>query len=381
MDEMIFVRAQKRRRPRSSLGGHNFKGWRVLMSMLFLISALLCQAQNNKGKITEVDSDDGAPVKPTLHYYDKHGEKLETPVLFLAELDTVKNNSPRSPYPLINGFTFGINFGDAILSLIGQNHYSYDISAMLSFHNWFFPVIEAGVGWGNHTESGDSYKVKAKPSFYAKIGLNYNFLYKSKPDYMAYFGLRFGFSNHRWDITDIKPSSPDTSGSDVSSGGASDEGSGSDQSSSAAVYTPSINDIARDTGVTEMLNQSCVSIYGEVVAGLKVKIAGPFSLGWNVRYRVYKHSSKNQSPWFIPGYGSGPLGVNICAYLTFGEKPRRDAIAVPDELPAPEPAPGSKDRPDSKPRIISGDKAESGSSADTLPRTDTQQQSVENLEN
>lgn len=291
------------------------------------MAAFTCVAQNNKGTITEVDSDDEAPRKPVLHYYDKHGEKLDTPVLYLAELDTVVNSGPRSPYPLINGFSVGVNFGDAILSLIGQKHYSYDVSAMMSFHNWFFPVVEAGIGWGSHTANNDAYKVKAKPSFYGKIGINYNFLYKSKPDYMAYVGLRFGFSNHKWDITDIKPSSDSGSGS---TGNPDSEGTGGE------VVPSGVNSSGRLTfepGVTEMLNQSCTSIYGEVVAGLKVKIAGPFSLGWNVRYRVYKRSSKKAEPWFIPGYGTGPLGVNICAYLTFGEKPRRDAIALPESIP------------------------------------------------
>lgn len=292
-----------------------------------VMAAFQCAAQNNKGTITEVDSDDEAPRKPVLHYYDKHGEKLDTPVLYLAELDTVANKGPRSPYPLINGFSVGVNFGDAILSLIGQNHYSYDVSAMMSFHNWFFPVVEAGIGWGSHTENNDIYKVKAKPSFYAKIGLNYNFLYKSKPDYMAYVGLRFGFSNHKCDITDIKPSS----GSD--SGATDDPGSGETEGGEGNSEVKTSGRLTFEPGVTEMLNQSCTSIYGEVVAGLKVKIAGPFSLGWNVRYRVYKRSSKKADPWFIPGYGTGPLGVNICAYLTFGEKPRRDIVALPESIP------------------------------------------------
>lgn len=288
--------------PAASAAGSRHARLCFLCLSFFLILSLPALAQSNKGTITPVDSDDEAPQKPILHYYDKHGEKLDKPVLYLAELDTVTNNGPRSPYPLWNGFTVGVNFGDAIFSIIGQSHYSYDVSAMISLHNWFFPVVEAGVGWGHHTESGDIYKVKAKPSFYGKVGINYNFLYKSKPDYMAYLGLRFGFTSHKWDITDIKSSS----------------------------------ELGKETGATELLNQSCTSIYGEILAGLKVKIAGPFSLGWNVRYRVGLHSSKKQDPWFVPGYGTGPLGVNICAYLTFGERPRRDLPIVPvstEDLP------------------------------------------------
>lgn len=280
-------------------------------------------AQGNKGTITPVDSDDGAPPKPVLHYYDKHGEKLDTPVLYLAELDTVKSVRPGSPYPLYNGFTVGVNFGDAIFTLLGQKHYSYDVSAMISLHNWFFPVVEAGIGWGEHSENGGLYHVKAKPSFYGKVGLNYNFLYKSKPDYMGYLGLRFGFSRNSWDLTETKT---------VESEG--DAGSEGDK-----------------TQVTTQSSDNCTSVFGEILAGLKVKIAGPFSLGWSVRYRLGLHNSNGASPWFVAGYGTGGLAVSINAYLTFGERPRRDASPLPEDIPAvlPENAPADPDTHSSDP--------------------------------
>lgn len=258
---------------------------RVALAVAMMATGCLCvSAQSNKGKITPVESDDEAPPQPTLHYYDKHGDRLETPVLYLAELDTASSVRPRSPYPLYNGFSIGVNFGDAIMKIAGQKHTSYDISAMVSLHNWFFPIIEAGMGWGEYTENNHLYRIKAHPSFYAKIGLNYNFLYKSNPDYMAYFGLRFGFSNHSWDKTDIKSTAED----------------------GTVVTSP------------DEIGQKCVSTYGELVGGIKVKIAGPFALGWSVRYRIGLHNSGGMSPWFVPGYGTGPLGINVNAYFTFG---------------------------------------------------------------
>ena len=266
---------------------------RIMMTALLMVG--VCQyafSQSNKGTITPVESDDEAPQKPVLHYYDKHGEKLDTPVLYLAELDTVSGVRPSSPYPLFNGVTFGVGFGDAIMKLIGQKHMSYDISAMVSLHNWFFPVVEAGIGWGRYSDNNDLYKINAKPSMYAKVGINYNFLYKSDPAYMAYLGLRFGVSSHTWDKTNIR----------------------------------STNEAGEVVNSPDQLNQKCVSTYGEVLAGLKVKIAGPFSLGWNVRYRLGLHNSGGADPWFVPGYGTGPLGVNISAYFTFGEKKKRNLI-------------------------------------------------------
>lgn len=292
-------------------------------SIVALAASLEADAQSNKGTITPVDSDDDAPRKPVLHYYDKHGEKLETPVLYLAELDTAKSVRPSSPYPFYNGFTVGVNFGDAIFSLLGQKHYSYDVNAMISLHNWFFPVVEAGIGWGDHTEKGGLYHVKAKPSFYGKVGLNYNFLYKSKPDYMAYLGLRFGFSRNSWDVTETK--SVETDSGDA--GGDSGDGEVSVKSES------------QDTEqITTFSSENCTSIFGEIVAGLKVKIAGPFSLGWSVRYRLGLHNSHNAAPWFVAGYGTGGLAVSVNAYLSFGERPRRDAVALPEDIPVPDPS-------------------------------------------
>ncbi len=270
------------------------------------VLALVCVAfgaagQSNKGVITPVESDDEAPPQPVLHYYDKHGERLEKPVLYLAELDTATKVRPKSPYPLYNGVTVGVNFADAVMTAIGQTHSSYDISAMVSLHNWFFPTVEAGIGWGHHTENNDLFKVKAKPSMFAKIGLNYNFLYKSNPDYMAYLGLRFGVAQCKWDKTDIHYTN--------------EEGE--------TVYSPN------------EMDQRCTSMFGEVLAGLKVKIAGGFSLGWNVRYKLGLHSSGGKDPWFVPGYGTGPIWFSFCAYWPFGGK-KKDEIKLPDEEALPE---------------------------------------------
>lgn len=266
----------------------------AIATALIAVGCLDALSQSNKGTITPVESDDEAPQKPTLHYYDKHGDRLETPVLYMAELDTATRVRPSSPYPLWNGMVIGANFGDAILKLAGQKHMSYGVSVAVSLHNWFFPIIEAGMGWGGYTENNNLFHISAKPSFYAKVGMNYNFLYKSKPDYMVYLGARLGMSECRWDKTDIHTT----------------------------------NEEGVTTTLPDELNQRCFSMYGELVAGLKVKIGGPVALGWNVKFRAGQHNSGGKSPWFVPGSGTGSLGVNVTAYFTFGEKPRREGELI-----------------------------------------------------
>ncbi len=274
---------------------------RSSFAALAMAVTILAYPQSNRGTITPVESDDEAPPQPVLHYYDKHGDKLDTPVYYLAELDTVSKIRPASPYPLYNGVTVGVNFADAVMALTGQKHSSYDVNAMVSLHNWFFPVVEVGVGWGRYTDKNDLFSVKAYPSVYVKAGINYNFLYKSNPDYMVYLGLRYGLSRHSWDRTDIKTT----------------------------------NDAGESVKAPDELNRSCLSTYGEVLAGLKVKIAGPFSMGWNVRYRIGLHNSGGEDPWFVPGYGTGPLGFTFNAYFTFGGKKKASAHDILD-LPLPE---------------------------------------------
>ncbi|MDE6741025.1 MAG: hypothetical protein K2J58_01695 [Muribaculaceae bacterium] len=292
-----------------------------MVAVAFMVAGVLCAAaQSNKGRITPVESDDDAPPQPVLHYYDKHGEKLDKPVLYLAELDTATTVRPKSPYPLFNGITVGVNFADAIMSAIGQKHSSYDVSAMVSLHNWFFPVVEAGIGWGRHNDNNDLYKIKAKPSMYAKVGINYNFLYKSDPAYMAYLGLRFGVASCKWDKTDIKrPTDSEEENEDPNENPASRDTEDHNEVAKPSEYLP------------DELDRRCTSIYGEILAGLKVKIAGPFSLGWNVRYRLGLHNSGGMSPWFVPGYGTGPLGFTFNAYLTFGEKKKKE-VSLPEDI-------------------------------------------------
>lgn len=260
------------------------------------------QGSGRQIKITPVDVDDQRPPI-VLHYYDKHGEPLEEPVMFLATLDTVSKPKSKPVYPLYNGLDFGVNFGDAILMAAGQSYGSFDVWADVSLHNWFFPVIEAGVGFANSSPKNSNFTYKTKPSFYLKAGINYNFLYKSNPDYSFYVGLRAGFSSFKFDVENVSIS----------------------------------NDYWGESQLINMRGLGATAFYGEALAGLKVKIYKNFSLGWNIRYHFnFKTTAKTISkPWFIPGYGaSSPIGFNFSAIFTLpssGRKAAEKAIAAEKE--------------------------------------------------
>lgn len=238
-------------------------------------------------KINPVDTDDGKPLE-ILHYYDKHGNPLQEPVRFLAVLDTVTKPKSKPLYPLYNGWTLGVNFADAVLWATGQRHAGFDVWADVSLFNWFFPVVEAGVGFANYSPENANYTYRTLPSFYTKIGLNYNFMYKSDPAYHAFVGFRAGFSHFRYDVDNVTIS----------------------------------NDYWQETQHFNMRGLSGTAFYGEILAGLKVKITGRFSLGWAARWHVkFKVSSSGgSSPWYIPGYGANsPFGFSLSAMWRFGQ--------------------------------------------------------------
>lgn len=241
-------------------------------------------------KVNPVDIDRQKPVQPGLHYYDKHGEPLKTPVRFLAELDTVAKVKSKPVYPAFNGVSIGVNFFDGVMMIAGQQRANFDIWADCSILNWFYPVVEAGVGIANATPDDGRFHFKVKPSPYFKVGLNYNFLYKSNPDYQAFIGLRACVSSFNYDITDIQ------AGSDYYS----------------------------EDGPKNLYGLHSTAWYGQAVGGLKVKLWKFISLGWTIRFNFdfkQKDSEPDYPAWFTPGKGtSTPIAATFSLIFNFGQK-------------------------------------------------------------
>lgn len=255
---------------------------RFLCAMTFFLSALAgLRAQT----ITPVDVDDHKPEQPVLHYYDKHGEPLAEPVLFLATLDTVQKAKSGPVYPCFNGGSVGFNFIDAVMMLAGQKYCSFNIEASVSLWNWLFPAVEFGFGRADSRPEENNFRYTSKWGPFVKIGFDYNFLYKSNPAYKVYIGYRAAWCMTDYSITDITVSS-----------GYWDE-----------TFHP------------ELTDNRAHAFYGEAVAGLKVGIWKGLGLGWSLRYRhKYKVSRpETANVWFLPGYGVSALGATFAVYWTF----------------------------------------------------------------
>ena len=235
-------------------------------------------------KSTPVDIDDNKP-RTVLHYYDKHGEPLDEPVMFLAALDTVQKVKSKPIYPAYNGLNIGLNFGDLLFMAFGQRYGSFDLWANVSLWNWIFPTLECGLGYADATPDKQNFTYKVDPAFYAKIGLNYNFLYKSNPDYQVFLGLRAGFSRFNYALRNVMIES----------------------------------EFWNETQHIDIDGLKATSWYGEALAGIQVKIVGGFSLGWSARwhFKFNNPADRGNKPWFVPGYGgSFPLSMTVSAIWT-----------------------------------------------------------------
>ena len=281
-----------------------------ILTLLLLLSTGV--ARTSAQNITPVDIDTQKPEQPRLHYYDKHGNQLKEPVMFIAEIDTITKPKPGSPWPVYNGMTVGLNIWDAAMLIAGQSYASFDASLAFSIRNWIFPTVECGIGFANNHSDQSMLIYKTKPSPFLKIGADYNFLYKSTPDYQLCLGVRFGFSPVSYEITDISINS----------------------------------DYWKEEAQFSILKQHTTSIYGQALASVKVKIWEKLSLGWSIRYHFDIHTpdGSGSKPWFIPGYGtSSPVSATFSVFYTFGQKDKK--IEESEKLPeipidpAPEEAP------------------------------------------
>lgn len=230
---------------------------------------------------TNVVKQPGRDVSPELIEQYISGDTLAAQKK--AREDSIRRNYPR--YPRLTSLWVGVNFIDPVLMAMGQDHAGVDLHATLNMWNRLQPTLELGLGWGKAKPDDLNFTYRAKVAPYVRVGANYNFLFKSSPDYQAYVGLRLGASTFKYDVD-------------------------------AHYYNSYWQEEQRFT----LKGERSHALWGEVVAGLKVKIYGRWSLGWSVRWHhLFKYKSTEHSrPWYIPGYGprGRALGFTLSAYYT-----------------------------------------------------------------
>ena len=172
-----------------------------------------------------------------------------------------------------NGIALSADAFGAVNYLIGGT-LSSEIALEANIGNRLYPIVETGYGMCNTTDatSGIHYRTQAP---YYRVGLNYNFFTKKeKPNPKNYiYGIaRIGWCNFNYDV--------DT--------------------------PPIIDPIWGSSTELHLQDVAGSCIWGEVGAGVKVKIARCFHMGWSVRYklRLKQENGPNSKMWYIPGFGT-----------------------------------------------------------------------------
>jgi hypothetical protein len=264
-----------------------------------LLAALLTALSAGAQDTTSVASPGGryiTPVKPstntTLSPPKGTDEKVIQQFLFgdsTAALEEAKRDSIKrayTRYPRITDITLGLNFIDAVLVAMGQDYGSIDVNATLNMWNRLQPVVELGVGWARSTPEDRNFTYRGKLSPFARLGVNYNFMFKSEPAYQALLGARVGASTFTYDITDIS-------------------------------YR---NNYWGETTTFDITGERSNAVWAELLAGMRVHIWRQWSLGWQLKWRSVLHykANANSHPWFIPGFGPRKqrIGFGFNVYYT-----------------------------------------------------------------
>lgn len=250
----------------------------------------------------------------SITYVDSRGRTMYLDTLTNTEwTDTIPEaRVAKMAVPLWDAASFGLNIWDPAMRLFGQEHGLIDAWAELSFHNRYKPIVEIGLGTAKHHAPDESFMYRSPLSFYFRLGLNYNFLFNSNPDYQFLAGVRYGFSPFSFSVDDVE-------------------------------YDDSY---WQESGTFNIPSQHVSAGWLEVTFGLRVKLWGPFSAGWSIKYHSILHESKAQygEPWYIPGYGSrngaltGSFSIVYTIPLGHLNKPVLDAVTTEDSegyLPTP----------------------------------------------
>ena len=192
---------------------------------------------------------------------------------------------PRMQYPLLHSVSVSVDIWDAAMRLFGQDYGLAGFAAEVNLHNRYIPVLEAGLGTASHKPSGGGYDYRSPMAPYFRIGANYNFLYNSNPDYLLLAGLRYGFSTFRWEVRDVIVDSP---------------------------YWD-------ETATFGIPRQNAAAGWLELCFGLRVKLCGPVSAGWMLKYHTMLHCTETPygSPYYVPSYGARSGALTGAFFVTY----------------------------------------------------------------
>ena len=279
----------------------------VLLMTLVVLTALSAGAQEpDRRHVTPVKPETNQVKPPPKGTSEKVIQEYITGDSLAARQEERKDSLRRvyKHYPRLTDLAIGANFVEPVFMAFGQSYASTDVNFTLNMWNRFQPTVELGLGWAKTSPDDMNFTYKGKPSPYFKVGANYNFLFKNAPDHQAFLGARLGYSSFGYDVN-------------------------------GAHY---IDGTWKEDESSNYTGERSHALWGEVGLGLKVKLYGPLSMGWMIRYHGIFNYAKNDNtnPWFIPGYGprTSSLGFSMSIYYTLPlhREPANDDTSKVDSI-------------------------------------------------
>lgn len=248
---------------------------------------------------------DSIDMSGLVHTHDGNGNVILVDtingreVADTAAMDLPGRKVPAMIQPLMHSASVSVDVWDPVMRLFGQHYGLVEFAAELNLHNRYIPVVEVGLGSTDYTPEELNYTFRVPVTPYFRIGANYNFLYNSNPDYMVTAGLRLGYTHFNYEVNDVTL----------------------------------VSDYWGESSTFSLPRQTSSFTYIQVLFGLRVKISGPVSMGWAVRYKAKLHESEATygKPWYIPGFGSRGGAITGSFYVTYTlplHKPAADPATV-----------------------------------------------------
>lgn len=177
-----------------------------------------------------------------------------------AKADTAK---VRVKEPIYYGMNVRLDVGNTLMELARSQGEVQQVEAALNVNlqQRFYPTLELGYQRAGNQETPRG--LYTTQGAFTRIGLDFNPLRKNRnSDYFLTVGLRAGLALQDW----------------------------------AQVMR--------------------FDSWGEILGGLQVKVAGPLTMGWAVRYR-FLFTETEEMPRYIPGFGKASGGFGFNYYLGF----------------------------------------------------------------
>ena len=198
---------------------------------------------------------------------------LLAPATMQAQEKQNKDKENSYKFFSFNGIGVQADIFGYVYSFIGE--YTYAEGAIeANIGNRLYPIAEIGYGWCNYTDDTNGMHYRTSSPYY-KVGFNYNFFTKREnpnPKHYIYGLARVGWNKFKYDVNTQEITAP----------------------------------VWGDKTSLHLNGADGACIWTEVGAGIKVKIAKGFHMGWSIRYkfRLNEKTTPNSKMWYIPGYGT-----------------------------------------------------------------------------